>query len=175
MTEKMSPFRYEDEIPPEYKCGECGVYGVRLYRDYQTFSDHTRLLCTKHAEMAGSEPHKVDPERPDQIGWMVAAVPTEEGGAFWGFSSVPWRGVYWWRSLPTVADEPQSAEVRIKWLLRHASAVEELLAADSKAIDRKNAEIARLRAALRQIRDESHERGIGWTQRVANVALVDEP
>lgn len=149
MSEKMSPFRYEDEIPPEYKCDECGAHGVRLYRDYQTIARATRLLCTKHAETAGSEPRKVDAERPDQIGWMVAAVPTEDGETFWGFTSVPWNGVFWWRSLPTVAGQPQPPDGLIAWLRRNAANMQTLLELRDKMLERQAAEIARLRAALR--------------------------
>ncbi len=36
----------------------------------------------------------------DQIGWRVPAVPTEDGNGFWGYSSVPERGVAWWNRLP---------------------------------------------------------------------------
>ena len=99
----LSPFKYEDEIPTEYRCGGCDAFGVRLYRDYQTFMAHQRLLCTACAETAGSEPREVDPVHPDQIGWMVAAVPTEDGSTFWGFTSVPDAGVKWWRNLPVRA------------------------------------------------------------------------
>jgi hypothetical protein len=113
MSAAFSPFRYADEIPPEYHCEKCGAFKVRLYRDYQTFAEHTRLLCTACAERAGDEPRKVDPEHPDQIGWMVAAVPTENGTTFWGFTSVPDAGVKWWRGLPvkelrTPAEGPPS-------------------------------------------------------------------
>lgn len=133
---RMSPFSYGDEIPPEYKCDQCRTHGVRLYRDYQTFADATRLLCTACAETAGSEPRKVDPEHPDQIGRMVAAVPTEDGDAFWGYTSVPWRGVYWWRSLPTVAGQPQPLTDLIAWLLRHAANMQTLLAMRDEEIQR---------------------------------------
>ena len=34
------------------------------------------------------------------IGWLVPAVPTEEGNTFWGYTSVPYQGVYWWDNLP---------------------------------------------------------------------------
>ena len=34
----------------------------------------------------------------DVIGWLVPAVPTEDGQTFWGYSSVPEGGVEcWWR------------------------------------------------------------------------------
>jgi hypothetical protein len=38
----------------------------------------------------------------DQIGWRTPAVPTEEGGAYWGYTSVPQPGCDWWASLPTI-------------------------------------------------------------------------
>lgn len=43
---------------------------------------------------------RVDRERTDQIGWMVPAVPTEDGASFWGYTSVPQPGCAWWTNLP---------------------------------------------------------------------------
>lgn len=40
----------------------------------------------------------------DQIGWMVPAIPTEEGDTFWGYSSVPEAGIRWWVTLPTTVE-----------------------------------------------------------------------
>ena len=31
--------------PAGYCCGECGATGVKLWREYQTFLSHQRLLC----------------------------------------------------------------------------------------------------------------------------------
>jgi hypothetical protein len=36
----------------------------------------------------------------DQIGWLVPAVPTEEGDTYWGYTSVPSAGCVWWFLLP---------------------------------------------------------------------------
>jgi hypothetical protein len=96
----IPPFRYTGPTPPGYLCQRCKTSGVRLYRDYQTFLEHQRLLCTACAEKASSRARKVDPENPHQCGWMVAAVPTEDGATFWGFHSVPQAGVLWWDNLP---------------------------------------------------------------------------
>lgn len=100
MSDVMTPFSYDGPPPYEYRCQQCGGKRCRLYRDYNTLARYTRILCTTCAETAGSEPRKVDPNRPDSIGWMVAAVPTEDGSTFWGFTSVPQPGVTWWRRLP---------------------------------------------------------------------------
>lgn len=45
---------------------------------------------------------KIQRERTDQIGWMVPAVPTEDGTSFWGYTSVPQAGCVWWANLPTL-------------------------------------------------------------------------
>lgn len=98
MSEVMTPFSYSGPPPPEYHCGECTMAGVRLYRQYNTFARNTDLLCTACTENEAKKP--VDPHYPDQCGWRVAAVPTEDGTTFWGFTSVPEPGVRWWRDLP---------------------------------------------------------------------------
>jgi len=38
-------------------------------------------------------------DRTDQIGWLVPAVPTEDG-SFWGYTSVPPEACEWWYKLP---------------------------------------------------------------------------
>lgn len=95
----VMPFRYSDAGTPEgYVCGECGATGVRLYREYQTFLDHQTLRCRSCAcKSQGEEPP--DP-REHQIGWLVGAVPTEDGRTYWGYTSVPPEGVAWWDALP---------------------------------------------------------------------------
>lgn len=51
------PFKYTDEgVPPTYKCTNCGATGCKLWRDYQTFTDHQTLLCL---ECACTEQNKV--------------------------------------------------------------------------------------------------------------------
>lgn len=95
----IDAFAYTSITPSGYVCETCGAHGVRLYREYQTFYDHTSLTCTGCTEKA--EGKTVDTKHPDSIGWRVAAVPTEDGTTFWGYTSVPQAGVEWWRRLPT--------------------------------------------------------------------------
>ena len=102
----------------KYKCGDCGVEGVKLWREYQTFLDHQVLRCADCAVKNQAQPGvsstitaktKVGEDgkhegrygdRSDQIGWLVPAVPTEDG-SFWGYTSVPQSGIEWWEALPT--------------------------------------------------------------------------
>lgn len=107
MTVTMKPFRYADGNTPDgYACGKCGKDGVKLYRQYQTFMSHQELFCLLCAiEDQGEQTEwsgKVveDGHEPHSIGWLVAAVPTEEADTFWGYSSVPQDGVEWWKQLP---------------------------------------------------------------------------
>lgn len=95
------------KAPDEYKCGECGATGCKLWREYQTFAP--RLLCAGCAMTDQKKTGSVDADgfrvyeygRTDQIGWYVPAVPDEEGIGYWGYTSVPSAGVAWWRALPT--------------------------------------------------------------------------
>ena len=110
----------------KYECCDCGGKGCKLWRDYQCFLENLELRC---AECAGKNQNKdvadMNPEgkRPyqmveggivqwtDQIGWLVPAVPTEDGETFWGYTSVPQEGVDWWKNLP---NSPQKEE-EIEW------------------------------------------------------------
>lgn len=94
--------------PPDYKCGDCGATGVKLWREYQTFDPALRC-CNCAAKSQGKDISDIDREgihtsdlgKTDQIGWFVPAVPDEEGEGFWGYTSVPDAGARWWRRLPT--------------------------------------------------------------------------
>lgn len=85
------------ETPQWYLCSSCHAGGVRLYRQFNIFLSHITLLCTacglKHQKMRV-------PDGEHTIGWLVAAVPTEDESTYWGYSSVPDRGVTWWNGLP---------------------------------------------------------------------------
>lgn len=90
----------------EYRCSCCSEKGVRLWRQYQTCADQIELLCVDCAELAaktksaffsdGTKPQGTS----DSIGWMVPAVPADEGETFWGYTSVPQDRVVWWYALP---------------------------------------------------------------------------
>lgn len=87
--------------PLSYVCEDCGAEGVRLYRRYQTMLDSQKLRCT---ECALKNQNRTEPDQPSahSIGWLVAAVPTEDGQTYWGYTSVPDDGVKWWDNLPRV-------------------------------------------------------------------------
>lgn len=96
----VSEFRYADGSTPEgYLCADCGTESVRLYREYQTFLESQRLRC-RCCAMKNQKKDAPDLPSEHTIGWLVAAVPTEDGSTYWGFSSVPDAGVEWWNKLP---------------------------------------------------------------------------
>jgi len=85
--------------PENYRCSECGAFGVKLWREYQTFADHIHLKCK---DCSVKEQKITDQEslvNTDQIGWRVPACPTDDG-TYWGYTSVPQDVVDWWKSLP---------------------------------------------------------------------------
>ena len=97
-----TPFSYSEmESPEGYFCKDCGATGVRLYREYNTFLDYQHLRCRA---CAMSDQNKEVPDLLSEhtIGWLVAAVPTEEGNTYWGYTSVPDSGVTWWDNLPKI-------------------------------------------------------------------------
>lgn len=111
-TIQIAPFSYAAIGTPDgYACVRCSASGVRLYREYNTFLDHQVLWCRACvvAETGGAhyggDPRYSSPKE-HQLGQsrtLVAAVPTEDGETFWGFSSVPQAGVDWWDRLPKTA------------------------------------------------------------------------
>ncbi len=112
----IESFKYEGGYAPEgYACGQCARHGCKLWRWYQIFLDHQALFCAECAAknqghaitdlddkgMSSSEATKHDGQKSSSIGWLVPAVPTENGETYWGYTSVPDDGVAWWRALPT--------------------------------------------------------------------------
>lgn len=92
----VEPFTYASALTPaRYVCKTCQARGVRLYRHYS--SSHIELLCTACTQKEQGEPLA---QRGHSCGWRVAAVPTEDGQDWWGFTSVPDEGVLWWDGLP---------------------------------------------------------------------------
>lgn len=106
--------------PLEYVCSVCKAPGCKLWRQYQTFAKHIELLCIDCAvkdqgkELVEATPlGKVKFKRADghdvgssdQIGWLVPAVPCENDGTFWGYTSVPIEGCVWWKNLPLRAGD----------------------------------------------------------------------
>jgi len=101
------------EIPPTYKCGQCGAKRVKLWREYQTFLNHQTLRCAhcpainQKKDISKIDANGMRPSRggkTDQIGWYIPAVPTEENDSYWGYTSVPQNGCEWWRKLPTLPE-----------------------------------------------------------------------
>lgn len=94
------PVDYATSVLPEtYRCSRCPSRGVRLYRQYQTLACHVEMLC-RGCALKDQEKDAPDNDKEHSIGWLVAAVPTEEGDTFWGYTSVPQAGVEWWNRLP---------------------------------------------------------------------------
>lgn len=100
------------KVPTDYKCVQCGATNCKLWREYNTFLEHQRLLCAP-CTAADQKKSIIDIDadgnrtddigfKTDQIGWMVPAVPTEECDTYWGYTSVPMPGVNWWKNLPTL-------------------------------------------------------------------------
>lgn len=109
---------YGGGAPASYACGNCGARECKLWREYNVMASHQTLRCAPCALAAqaggkgsvDADGRRIDRDgdRSDQIGWLVPAVPTEDGKTFWGYSSVPDDGVAWWRRLPSYPKEATS-------------------------------------------------------------------
>ena len=99
----LSPY-----TPVKYKCGKCGAFGVKLWRDMTFFASSVDLRCASCLDQGEVDAQgyfngkygKTDQCDTDELGSMLPAVPTEDEESYWGYSSVPQAGVLWWRNLP---------------------------------------------------------------------------
>lgn len=96
------------EVLAQYKCEQCGVTGVKLWRQPQSAGPLTCNVCLGvevddqgRAELEPIGDISFHGQVSDQIKGWLPAVPTESDDlGFWGYSSVPIRGVDWWKKLP---------------------------------------------------------------------------
>ena len=110
----MKNVRYLNPVPPPgYRCTNCQVTGVKLWRNYGETTMATALLCaTCAAANQGKSIDDIDAEgkhtiinvgcRTEQIGWYVPAIPAEDGHGYCGYISTPDAGTQWWTALPTL-------------------------------------------------------------------------
>jgi hypothetical protein len=112
LADPAMPVDYSsDTTPNTYHCrGEnCSKHRVKLWRNYQSFRQ--TLLCVDCAakdqdktlpDLDGNGTHTGSStgQRTDQIGWLVPAIPTEDGEGFWSYGAIPDPGYSWWQRLP---------------------------------------------------------------------------
>lgn len=122
----------------DYRCEDCGVEAVKLWRRHPAGVKTRCYRCTGSVEgirvdnefnggrvepLIGSDGrwyhlitlNKGTPKehhvghKSDQIGWSVPAVPTADG-AYWAYTAVPDDAARWWRQLPLqqTAPDPSS-------------------------------------------------------------------
>jgi len=123
----FGPVDYSGGAPDGYVCSTCCAIGCKLWREYSKFLENQVLRCI---DCAGKNQKKdvsnVDElgripweyghgaiQMTDEIGWLVPAIPTEDGITYWGYSSTPETGVDWWRRLPTrPVRNPQEVQMK---------------------------------------------------------------
>ena len=102
----------KSETPQDYKCGECGATGCKLWRSFGNWVS-PELLCAKCAEARAKETGlDLEGERSgefggsaiDDMGDYVPAILEESGNGF--LSAIePAQDAYdWWEGLPSSVD-----------------------------------------------------------------------
>lgn len=97
-------------LPEDYKCGNCGATGCKLWVEYQGRVSPRFFCAICAAQDQGKSIGDIDADGrhtsafglTDQIGWFVPAVPDEGGAGYWFDGLAPQEGVDWWRRLPTL-------------------------------------------------------------------------
>lgn len=111
--------------PKWYRCSLCKATNCKLWRQYQTLADHIKLLCLPCAEKDQKQKSTIEEGGSDQVGWLVAAVPTQDGDTYWGYTSIPSDGCDWWDNLPFRPDEKPPLEVLSPYLRKRLTSVAE--------------------------------------------------
>lgn len=103
-----------------YRCMQCGVDGVKLWREYNS-GPKWELFCAECAAKSQNHTAPIKPdgshETPDgkianKIGGLIPAIPAEEGSTFWGVRGVSARLKRWWESLPLKKGGPRGSDAR---------------------------------------------------------------
>jgi hypothetical protein len=90
-----------DDMRIVYACNSCAATCTKLWREYQTFLNHSKLLCSECLEREIGRPLPAKSfTSGEAIDWWVAAVPSADMRTMWGFTSVPKDRCDWWYSLP---------------------------------------------------------------------------
>lgn len=108
----IEKFNYFDiKIPNGYVCHICRVSGCKLWRDYNLLAFKLPLMCYSCAAKSQAEDisdiddagehTSIREDKTDWIGWLVPAIPTEDGRTFWGYTLAPDKAKNWWKKLPT--------------------------------------------------------------------------
>lgn len=91
----------EQVYTPDIKCvcEECGITDVKMWRESYVIVERVKTYCyTCVEEITGK---RINLSLCDQVGPYVPAVPTNDGSnSYWGYSSVPDDGCWWWKLLP---------------------------------------------------------------------------
>jgi hypothetical protein len=101
---------------PDYKCKNCGINNVRLWRQTHTMLDYVELACsvcaTEQQKEQIAQYASFHNKHDCGIGDLVPARPTPEGDTFWGHTS---GDVDWWYALPQYNNwELELAQVRME-------------------------------------------------------------
>ena len=125
----IESFSYETRgaTPKGYECAVCGAIDCKLWREahgtglkcISCLAQYAgakklrldwagRISCPserRHEARHNTGPgrrfaRRVWEMRCDQMAYHVPAIPTPNGMHFWGYTSVPPSGIYWWQNLP---------------------------------------------------------------------------
>ena len=92
--------------PQWYCCSFCLKFGCKLWR--RPFSEDEDLSCLNCVRLSSGIECDVDKEgfldtphgKTVIIGELIPAVPCEDAGGYYGYTSIPGEGATWWRALP---------------------------------------------------------------------------
>lgn len=104
----------------EYQCTNCGVQGVKLWREPGVFMSRIHPKCAdcavEHERIRGHIPASFTPWDVDKdgahasanrgkvytIGTLAPAIPTVDMQSFWGYLCTEPGRFKWWQRLPTL-------------------------------------------------------------------------
>ena len=96
------------KTPHDYVCSKCKATNCKLWRESafgpSLFCSQCALETEKKTSFIDSKGYRIDKFgiKTDQIGYLLPAIPDEEGVGYWAYTSVPPEGLTWWRNLPTL-------------------------------------------------------------------------
>jgi hypothetical protein len=96
--------------PSRYKCADCGVQYVRLYRSYGGFFCESDVYCNAHV------PH-------EHRGWYVPLI-EDSRGEIWGYTSCPEADIDRWFALTDASTTaPTWRRSPSEWVSQETAAV----------------------------------------------------
>lgn len=162
-----------------YKCTDCGVTGLKLWRDYGYCNELWCALCCE--KLIAAKARAPDPwdEPPGPLDMMrygfsgVAAIPSDgDCDSYQSSGAYKSDGLLWWHALPTFTDENREIATVMYTLRRSREDLAMNERAEQKLVQKVNGLLLRLRRPQKPVPEITTDAGYGYRHELSDARRV---